>query len=132
MVRKAGKTDEGKLIFEPLPGRNGVQFINYDLTLEQKATFKAWMSDNYDKAFDMLQNVVDGGYNLSVKTDEKAHGYACFLTCQNDKSPNKGWILSGRGSHPLNAMLAVIYRHEVLFEGTWPVDSVKRYTLDDE
>jgi hypothetical protein len=118
--------------YEKVNGRPGVQFVNYDFTPEQKATFKLWMNDNYDKAFDMMQNVVDGGYNLSVKVDEKSHGYAAFLTCQNDKSPNKGWILSGRGSHPLNAILGVMYRHEVLFDGNWPTDSAKKYALDDE
>jgi hypothetical protein len=118
--------------YAKINGRPEVQFVNFDFTPEQKATFKAWLSENYDKAFDMMQNVVDGGYNLSVKIDEKAHGYAAFLTCQNDKSPNKGWILSGRGSHPINAILSVMYRHEVLFDGAWPTDSVKRYGLDDE
>jgi len=118
--------------YERVNGRPDVQFINYDLTPEQKTTFKAWLGENYDKAFDMIQNVVDGGYNLSVKVDEKANGYAAFLTCQSEKSPNKGWILSGRGSHPLHAILGVLYRHAVLFDGVWPVDSVKRYALDDE
>jgi hypothetical protein len=127
----SGKTREPGW-YEKVNGRVDNQFVNYDLTPEQKVTFRGWMADNFDKLADMMHSVVAGGYSLSVKMDTKSDGYLVYLTCTDDKSVNKGWVLTSRGSHPLNAMLSVFWKHAVLFNEDWPKTGNRRYDMDDE
>lgn len=118
--------------YKQINGRTENKFVRYDLTTEQKATFKGWMADNYDKLADMMQIVVDQDYSLSVKLDSRGGGYAVFLTCRSEKSPNNGWVLTARGSHPLNALLSVLWKHTVLFDESWPQETWTQFSLDDE
>lgn len=131
MVSKNDPNNKGKEARERYSGRSEVQFINYDLSIEQKAGFKAWAHKFADNALQYIEDMNDAGYGISCKWDTRAECYSAFATCNKPDDPNKGWILSGRGSTVFSALMGVFYRHSVLFEGVWPVDTSKRFSMDD-
>ncbi len=108
------------------------QFINHALTEGDKAQFKRWASEFLARVSELLDKLVDDGYSVSVKPDAYTGGTAAFLSTTDEKSKNFGYVLSGRASSSSMALLAVLYRHYVLFEGDWPVDVTRPSNLDDE
>jgi hypothetical protein len=112
--------------------KSSVQFVNYDFDESTKKKFKAWKATNEAKLPDIIDKLLDSGFNLSVKIDSYGGGYASHIVPADPKSPLAGWILSGRAGTPCNAILGVIYRHLVVFEGNWPTDDIRRRGLDDD
>lgn len=94
------------------------QFVNYDLSKENKAEIKAWQPtfDDLDNCFVKL---TEASIRVTFKYDDYNHCESCFLTPIDPKSPNTGLILGGRGSTPLRAFKQVWYIHSVLFDGNW-------------
>ncbi len=110
----------------------GPKFINYDFDKDTKAQFREWADDNREALGDLIDKVCDSGYGISCKPDKFTGGFASFMQPVDTKSPNLGWVLSGRASGPVNAMLSVLYRHLVVFQGDWPRDDIRRAGFDDE
>lgn len=108
------------------------EFINYDLTQDDKAGFKAWLSGKSFNLWDLVDKLIESGYTLSVKPDEYHHCTACYIQPVSPDSPNSGYILSGRAASGTMAVCGALYRHLVVFECDWPVDTVRRSGLDDE
>jgi hypothetical protein len=109
-----------------------VEFINYDLTKEDKAKLHEWRATR-DFSLEMLiDTIVDSSYNLSVKFDAYNHCFGAFLTPRLPDTANAGYILTGRGSTACAAITGVLFRHFVLFEGEWPTDLVRRGGIDDD
>jgi len=111
---------------------NAVQFINYELPEEERRRFKAWAHENAGEILTLLEKLLDDGYGFSCKWDDYGNCAAAFIQCRSETSPNKGWLLTGRGSTAFSAIAGALYRHYVLFEGVWPIDQNRRGTLDDE
>lgn len=113
-------------------GNSPVQFINYDLTVEEKKSFKEWAIKNADEFHSMVDKLIDSGYHVSVKWDNFNGCTGAFIICKADKSPNFGFILTGRGTTHFGSVMGALYRHYVLFEEVWPVETVsRRANLDD-
>jgi len=108
------------------------EFINYDLTQDDKTRFKAWLSSKSFDPWDMLHKLIESGYTLSVKPDSYHDCVAAYISPVAEDNPNAGYILSGRsGSAPM-AIFGALFRHLVLFESEWPTDTVRRSGLDDD
>jgi hypothetical protein len=116
---------------KPLP-KAGVKFINYELDRETKAAFKAWAHEKLDDFWNMAEKLCDSHYVLSVKYDEFNECLASFLTPMGAEHEHAGFILTGRGSSVVGAVMGVLYRHFVEFEGHWPIDKKLGISLDDE
>lgn len=109
-----------------------VYFVNYDLRKEEKAKFKKWVTSEGQKLDEMLLRLCEGEYQLSIKYDDYNTCYAAFISPRGDKAKiNEGLILTGRGSSPLMAIMGVLFRHYVLFEGEWSSHKSNKGSVDD-
>lgn len=120
-MAKAGNSDDKK-----------GKFVNFDFDKATKSKFKEWAAKQRANLPDIIDKLVDSSYGISAKVDSFNGGYASFIVPSDPKSPNFGWILSGRAGSASNAMLSVLYRHLVVFSGNWPKDDIRRAGLDDE
>lgn len=108
------------------------EFINYDLTKDDKARFKAWVSGSTFDPWDLIDKLIEGGYSLSIKPDSYHDCCAAYIQPTSEGNPNSGYILSGRAGCGSMAVLGALFRHLVIFEQEWPTDTVRRGGLDDD
>lgn len=109
-----------------------VYFVNYDLRKEEKTKFKKWVAAESANLDNMLIRVAEGDYQVSMKYDEYNSCYASFMSPRGEKAKvNEGLILTGRGSTPLMALMGVLFRHFVLFEGEWSTHKSSKGSVDD-
>lgn len=94
------------------------KFIQFELDADQKRQCKAWLPD-ITLIDDGMLKACESGYKFSVKYDDYSSAYACWMQPTSADSPNAGYILSGRGSTPLKAIKQCLYKHHMVFEGTW-------------
>lgn len=110
-----------------------VQFINYDLTPDDKRRFKAWAHENAGMdLFTIMDEVAEQNLNFSVKYDTFEGCFAAFLIPTPANEKLKGWLLAGRGSTAFSAVAGVLFRHLVLFEGDWPLREDRKRSVDDD
>lgn len=118
--------------YKSLPGAKNVQFVQYELSDDERKDMKRWIDENIEEFPSLTDKLLDSGFSISCKPDVAHQCIAAFLVPVGEENPYRGWILSGRASGGLKALMGVYYRHLVLFEGTWPTDGANRYRLDDE
>lgn len=117
---------------KPGNGRD-IQFVNYDLTTEDKARFKEWAHENAGMPiFEMMMHAIEAGFNLSCKWSDFEGCHTAFLIATDKNKELKGWLLSGRGSTPFSAIAGVLFRHFVLFEENWPIREDMKRARDDD
>jgi hypothetical protein len=97
---------------------NNAKFINYELTLEEQATCKRWLTD-FDEYDGKLFEFLDDGYKVSVKRDVYNNCFSCTATHPDMKLEGKDLLLTGRGSTPYKAVKQCLFKHYVVFEGEW-------------
>ncbi len=108
------------------------EFVNYDLTDDDKTRFKAWYSAKSFDGWALIDKLLSAGYALSIKPDDYHECVACFISPVSDKNPNYGAILTGRGRSSTMAVLGSLFRHYILFEELWPERHENRSPLDDD
>jgi len=111
---------------------NDVEFVQYELSVEEKAKCKAWCTtlDELDTA---TLRFCESGYTQSWKWDEYSKSYASFAQTKDQNSENFGLMLTGRGSTPLKAVKQALYKHYMIFDAVWPAPAKSRaeYEIDD-
>lgn len=112
-------------------GANGILFINYDLSDADRVNLKKWKATNEDRLEDMINNAIDGGFQISLKRDTFNDCIGAYLIAKETKTENDGYILCGRSSTAIGALFGVFYRHYAVFEGVWPVNNRRANPLDD-
>jgi hypothetical protein len=123
---KNGKPKSGKPAFAQ------AQFVNYDLTDDDKGKFKTWSETYAERIGELLNNACDAGYRITIKRDTYHDCFAAWLQTDDEKSGNYGYILSGRSRSGTMALFGVLFRHYVLFETDWPVETARRAGMDDD
>lgn len=118
--------------YKSLPGAKQANFVNYDMSDAERKAMKDWIYENRENLGTTMDRLLDSGFSISVKPDIAHNCVTAFLIPVGDENPYSGWLLSGRASTSISAVMGVAYRHLVLFEGTWPMDGSARYRLDDE
>lgn len=128
-----GKKQASPERYAELNGGRPNTFVNYEMSEGEKKAFKAWLKDKgTDELVELINQAIEGGYNLSVKYDAYNESIAAFLTGIATNEKNKALILAGRGRTPFTAMMNTLYRHFVLFEQQWPITEGRRRPTDDE
>lgn len=94
------------------------QFVNYDLTVSDKATLKE-VSRNWDDCFQVVSQLTQEGYKLSFSWDSYSDCFAGYLSGVGKQCPNQGFILGARGNNPLKVVNALLYKHLTIFDGVW-------------
>lgn len=69
--------------------------------------------------FSWIDELLDGGYKLSVNTDRKNDCVVASLTCSNEKDQNNGFILTARGTDTTTALAWLYWLHNIRFESGW-------------
>lgn len=114
------------------PRFNDVVFVNWSLSVEDKVACKAWLvvEGDIDNA---LLTVIEEGYKVTCSYDSYRACFTASLIPQNDDSPNKGYILSGKGSTPLKATKQALFIHYRIMGSEWATYSTQRESeeLDD-
>jgi len=123
---KNGKPRTGK------PAYQQSQFVNYDLSDDDKSAFKTWAETGVERLGELIDNACDAGYRVTIKRDAYHDCFAAWLQTDDEKSGNYGFILSGRSRSGTMALLGLMFRHYVLFETDWPVETARRAGMDDD
>jgi hypothetical protein len=108
------------------------EFVNYDLTQDDKARLKEWFGSKSFDPWNLIDKLIEAGYTLSIKPDSYHNCYAAYIQPVSADNPNAGYIISGRSGSATLAVFGALFRHLVLWEGDWPIDTVRRGGLDDE
>ena len=106
-----------------------VKWVNIDLTSKQGDHMRELYSD-LEKLLSDCQNLVETGYKVTFSADTYNECFSCYIIPVGDEHPNKGHILSARGSDVLKALRGAMYRHYALFDGVWT--DHERQTIDPD
>lgn len=100
------------------PKFGDAKFINYSLSVEQKAELKkaVFTAEDMESLFD---KVTEADYKVSLSYDTYNSCFACFITPKGEKHQNAGLILTARGSTCLKAFKQAMYLHYQLFAEDW-------------
>lgn len=93
-------------------------FVNVELTDAQKPLVKALCS-HADHLWTVIWDLIDASYKLTISNDAAHNSYNVSMTCRNQRDPNNGLTLTGRGGTVLGAMASFVFKHETLLEGKW-------------
>lgn len=107
------------------------QFVRWTLTRGQAEACKAAVIAP-EQALDLVQELTEQGYRVSLKHDDY-DGCACaFLIATAECETNAGRTLTGRGSSVYKALKQLLYAHYTLFDGVWPPDETRSATFLDD
>jgi len=109
--------------------KSDVIWVNIDLTLKQGEHMKQLYAD-HEKLLDDWQNLLESGYKVTVSQDTYNDCFSAYVIPVGEEHPNKGHILSARGSDFLKAVRGALYRHYVLFDAVWTDHA--RQTIDSD
>lgn len=118
--------------YKSLPGAKQSNFVKYELSDGERDLMKGWVRENVEDFGSIVDKLLDSGYSISIKPDPAHNCISAFLVPVGESCPNYGWLLSGRASSAVSAVMGIAFRHLVLFEGAWPMDGASGYRLDDE
>lgn len=97
---------------------NNDKFVNYELTVDEKARCKAWLP-TLEEFDDALLKIEESGYRVATKYDNWGNCYGAFITAVEATNSNSGLILTGRGSTPCKAIKQAMFKHFVVFDMEW-------------
>lgn len=125
------KTKHGTRGGTKTPRFDSTRFVAYELDVAQQAACKGWGVTSDDLWQEMLA-LVDDGYKISIKYDDKSSCYAAFLIGGDDPGdPNHGFILSGRGTTPAKAFKQGLFKHGAI-GASWDEFAEKRTPFLDD
>ena len=113
-------------------GVGDVLFINVDLDKNQRQALREWSKSYGPQTFEMIDRLLEAGYNLSLKRDTYNEAFSAFLTAPKKDNANSGFILTSRASGSMNALMGLLFRHYVLFEEDWPEYNRPKAAFDDD
>jgi len=97
---------------------NDVTFINWALTVEQKAELKQYAPDA-EEIDDLETEIIQENNKITRSYDDFGACYTCSIVPTAKHKTNYGYILVGKGSTPLKAFKQAVYIHKSIFNGDW-------------
>lgn len=111
---------------------NDVIFVNWSLSVEEKAECKNWLlgEGELDNACLLL---IEAGYKTTISWDNYRECFTASIVPAKDAKINQGYILTGKGSTPLKAIKQAAYIHFHIMDGDWSSYSTAKSAeeLDD-
>ena len=94
-------------------------FINYSLGKAEKQACKAWCDVQSFDMFQVLAELVDGGYKVSMSYDFE--NSVAFVSLTNKSGPEsfQNKVLSMRARTVDEAFMRIIWLHAVQADGDW-------------
>ena len=93
-----------------------VQFVNLDLTTDQKKKLLAW-DVKYEATIDCLSGLVAEGHKLSISGDTANDAIIAALTLRYAGQTGQAVCLVARGPSLLDAQRSLAYKIVVLLDG---------------
>ena len=97
-----------------------VGFANIDIPSGEREKAQKVVLD-YDTTVSRSTDVISRGYKLSVTHKKDTDSFIATLTCNDKKSPNAGYSLSGYGREWMIALGSVLYKHFDVAKEKWDV-----------
>jgi len=101
--------------------KQSIEFLGYvDVKLDKKAQgeYKAWRETITD-VFTLIDELCENSYRLSCSLDTFNDCFMATLSCTDEKNDNAGYILVGRGSTALTAVLQLLYKERLIGANAW-------------
>jgi len=112
------------------PGSD-IVWVNYDLTKQDKARM-AELFTNEDDVYAATEALIRSDHKITLGWDERAKAFAAYAFPNATNSLNRGMALSARSRTAFGALMGLVYRHNVVFEGNWRADNNGPRLDDDE
>lgn len=111
---------------------NDVKWINWSLSVEEKAIVKAWQP-TIEEFDDLELKTIQAGHKITTSYDNYGDCYTASIVPTADNTTNQGYILTGKGSTPFKARKQALYIHHQIFQGDWSAYSTGggKEELDD-
>lgn len=106
------------------------QFVNYDLTKEDKAALKK-ANPTTEQVLTSILQLTKEGYKLSISWDNYSDCPQAILIGSAPTCSNHGYMISSRASSIEKALAALVYKHLTVFDGVWH-DRVQPGHPDDD
>ncbi len=110
------------------PGK--MQFVNYDLTREDKETLKK-ASPTWEELSAAIDSLLSQGYKISLSYDDYSDCLQAFLIGASKECVNVGFILTARASTSYKVVASLLYKHVTVYKGVWH-DRVLEGKSDDD
>lgn len=93
-------------------------YVRCELSRSERDELKAWAEGiSAENIVDFLTAAADSGYKLTLV--DRADAFMASLMGTDPGLPSAGMILTAYGKAPQDAVLALMYKHEVLLERDW-------------
>lgn len=119
------KSDSGSVANGGRAGNNAPSFVKYRLNDDEMAQAKEACTSMSDVG-EILTQMVDEGYKISVSHDDYGGGMQAFMTPGKRESVNSGWTLTARAPTLLAAVGVLAWKHYTLFSQIWPKEAETR------
>jgi len=103
---------------KPAERFNDAKFINWSLSVEDKAACKGWLLKAQEMD-DCLTALVAADFKVTVSWSEFNNCFTASIIPQGANNVNKGYILTGKGSTSLKAIKQALYIHFHIFNQDW-------------
>ena len=99
------------------------KFVNYNLTQEDKERLGALKLDDAT-LLDWMADRAAEGYKVSLRADKDEGHFTASMYDGDDASGFFEYSLTARGKAARNALKALFYKHEHIFERVWISDAL--------
>jgi hypothetical protein len=96
-------------------------YVNYVLTQADKEGFKQWDVEDHDLWL-LLAGDIQNGYKLGCSFNPQNDTFQVTYMCNDPASTNAGYILSAYAKDWYIAVKSLVYKHNEVFAGEWPLD----------
>jgi hypothetical protein len=79
---------------------------------------------------DAVHKLIESGYKTTLKWDDYNDCFGAFVIAEGRNPENTGMVLTGRGSTPLKALKQAMFKHYVVFDGSWGAWAKQRPTTE--
>lgn len=100
-------------------------FVNHKLTEKEKHDFSLWDLED-DDVWLLYTQLLTEGYKIASSFNKGNSTYNVVLSCNDVSSPNVGYGLSAYHPNWYQAVRAVLFKHEIVFNRVWILEGVVR------
>lgn len=101
-----------------------IEFVNINLTVKQKDTFKSWYAEVETELPNLLAAFIGAGYKTAIRFDNENECFIVSSTCIDESMENGGKCLTSRSDDWLEALALNLYKTDTISEnGIWESSS---------
>lgn len=98
-------------------GFEAYQFVRCELNSEDKKAAKIWIEENTKELGSLLHDVVASDYKQTLSFSSEHDTFTACLVGKEDNAINPRKTLTARHKDWIVAVLTVLYKHQVIFQG---------------